>query len=116
MEHVLRADPDFTNFQPRTAADAVCRFTRCQRQGLKSIMIPECLIECSRHLPERELDLFEEWIMNPGGHDFSRAVPDDSIRAHNERVWRGIEASHGETVSPPEEDEKQAEPLPAPPS
>ena len=62
-----RADPTFTNWEPKTAYEAVDRFTRCQRNGLKAVMIPECLIKCSRRLPEPELDKFEEWIINPGG-------------------------------------------------
>ena len=47
-----RADPTFTNWEPKTAYEAVDRFTRCQRNGLKAVMIPECLIKCSRRLPE----------------------------------------------------------------
>ena len=81
------ADPSFTNFKPRTAYAAVDRFTRCTRNGLKAIMIPECLIECSRDLPPRELDKFEEWIINPNGLDFSKAVPDDRIQRDNEIMY-----------------------------
>ena len=50
-------------------------------------MIPECLIECSRDLPTEELDKFEEWIINPGGLDYSKAVPDDSIQRNNETLY-----------------------------
>ena len=105
-----RADPSFTNWKPTTAFEAVDRFTRCQRNGLKAIMIPECLIECSATLPEAELDKFEEWIINPGGLDFSKAVPDDSIRKHNETVFAKIDKGHEEKLLPPlppaDEDEK----------
>ena len=79
-----RADPTFTNWKPKTAFEAVDRFTRCQRNGLKAMMIPECL---SNNLPEAELDKFEEWIINPQGLDFSKAVPDDSIRKLNESLF-----------------------------
>ena len=82
-----RADPTFTNFKPTTAYEAVDRFTRCQRNGLKAIMIPECLIECCRHLPPGELDMFEEWIINPNGLDFSKSVPDDRIQRDNEIMY-----------------------------
>ena len=82
-----RADPSFTNFKPLTAYEAVDRFTRCQRNGLKAIMIPECLIECSRKLPPGELDKFEEWIINPNGLDFSKVVPDDRIQRDNEIMY-----------------------------
>ena len=78
------ADPSFTNWKPTTAYEAVDRFTRCQRNGLKAIMIPECLIECCRNLPPTELDKFEEWIINPNGLDFSKVVPDDRIQRDNE--------------------------------
>ena len=81
------ADPSFTNFKPQTAYAAVDRFTRCTRNGLKAIMIPECLIECSRNLPPSELDKFEEWIVNPNGLDFSKAVPDDRIQRDNEIMY-----------------------------
>ena len=81
------ADPSFTNFKPRTAYAAVDRFTRCQRNGLKALMIPECLIECSRDLPPGELDKFEEWIINPNGLDFSKAIPDDRIQRDNEIMY-----------------------------
>ena len=81
------ADPSFTNFKPQTAYAAVDRFTRCTRNGLKAIMIPECLIECSRDLPPSELDKFEEWIVNPNGLDFSKAVPDDRIQRDNEIMY-----------------------------
>jgi len=82
-----RADPSFTNWKPTTAYEAVDRFTRCQRNGLKAIMIPECLIECCRDLPPTELDKFEEWIINPNGLDFSKVVPDDRIQRDNEIIY-----------------------------
>ena len=82
-----RADPTFTNFKPTTAYEAVDRFTRCQRNGLKALMIPECLIKCSLNLPPGELDKFEEWIINPNGLDFSKSVPDDRIQRDNEIMY-----------------------------
>ena len=105
-----RADPTFTNWKPKTAYEAVDRFTRCQRNGLKSIMIPECLIECSASLPEPELDKFEEWIINPQGLDFSKAVPDDSIRKHNEEIFKtNLERDEVPPLPPVDEDEKMPE-------
>ena len=99
-----RADPSFTNWKPKTAYEAVDRFTRCQRNGLKAIMIPECLIECCRHLPEPELDKFEEWIINPGGLDYSRAVPDDKISKENATHY--LECVNKHVPPLPKEDEK----------
>ena len=102
-----RADPSFTNWKPKTAYEAVDRFTRCQRNGLKSIMIPECLIECSANLPEAELDKFEDWIINPQGLDFSKAVPDDSIRKHNEEIFKkNLERDEIPPLPPVDGDEK----------
>ena len=102
-----RADPSFTNWKPKTAYEAVDRFTRCQRNGLKAIMIPECLIECCRDLPEPELDKFEEWIINPGGLDYSKAVPDDKISKENDTLYLQEIDKHSVPPLPPaDEDEK----------
>ena len=65
MEAVRRANPKFTNFRPRTAVDAVEQFCRMQRNGLAPERIPEALIQCASCLPDREVDLFEQWIVNP---------------------------------------------------
>jgi hypothetical protein len=110
-----RADPTFTNWKPTTAFEAVDRFTRCRQNGLKAIMIPECLIECSRDLPEPELDKFEEWIINPGGLDYSKAVPDDNISKENASLY--LETSDKRETVPPlppvdEDDEKMPDVAP----
>jgi hypothetical protein len=65
MEQVRRADPKFVNYDSRTAAGAVERFCKFQRNGLPHTRIPEALIECAQGLSESELDLFEQWIINP---------------------------------------------------
>ena len=62
-----RVDPTFINYVPRTAEEAVGRFVRCRNNGLSGMMIPECLVACSRGLNTDELDLFEQWIINPAG-------------------------------------------------
>lgn len=62
-----KCDPTFTNYVPRTAEEAVGRFVRCRDNGLSAMMIPECLIECSRGLNTEELNEFEQWIINPSG-------------------------------------------------
>ena len=111
-----RADPTFTNWEPKTAYEAVDRFTRCQRNGLKAVMIPECLIKCSRRLPEPELDKFEEWIINPGGLDYSKAVPDDSIRAQCAATFQAAFGNHNRVppLPPVDEDEKMQDAFDAP--
>ena len=81
MEDVRKADPTFTGFVPRTAIEAVDRYVRCRKNGLKPMLVPECLIECAKGLSEPELGKFEDWIINPNG-DLSEVslVPADAIR------------------------------------
>ena len=62
-----KVDPTFTNYIPQTAEEAVGRFVRCRNNGMSAMMIPECLIACSRGLTPDELDVFEQWIINPSG-------------------------------------------------
>ena len=65
MDQVRRANPTFVNFKSRTATDAVEQFCRMQRNGLPPIRIPEALIECARTLNDAQMDMFEQWIVNP---------------------------------------------------
>ena len=65
MNAVRKQDPKFTNFIPKTAEEAVDRYVRCRQNGLKPMLVPECLIECSVGLTSAELDKFEAWIINP---------------------------------------------------
>ena len=65
MEAVRRANPRFVNYNSRTAIDAVEQFCRMQRNGLAAQRIPEALIECARSLNDAQMDMFEQWIVNP---------------------------------------------------
>ena len=65
MDEVRRANPMFVNFKSKTAADAVEQFCRMQRNGLPPARIPEALIECARTLNDAQMDMFEQWIVNP---------------------------------------------------
>ena len=65
MLSVRKQDPMFVNFVPRNAEEAVDRFIRCKRRGLKAYLIPECLISCAQALPPDEMEKFETWIVNP---------------------------------------------------
>ena len=65
MEAVRQANPKFTNFTSHSAVEAVRQFCRFQRNGLPHTQIPEALIECAKGLNETQLDLFEQWIVNP---------------------------------------------------
>ena len=55
MNDVRKQDPTFTNFVPRTAAEAVDRYVRCRRNGLKPMLVPECLIACAAGLDAKQL-------------------------------------------------------------
>lgn len=100
-----RADPSFTNWVPKTAYEAVDRFTRCQSNGLKALMFPECLIECSKGLPDAELDKFEDWIINPQGLDYSKAVPDSTIAEANTVIFKEAEKRQVEDEKMPDADD-----------
>ena len=88
MEQVRKADPKFTDFVPRTATEAVDTYIRCRKNGLKPMLVPECLIECARGLPESEMGMFEQWIVNPNSKSMDKLtlVP-DTIRAENEKIY-----------------------------
>ena len=88
MEDVRKADPKFTNFVPRTATEAVDRYVRCRRNGLKPMLVPECLIECAKGLDEKQLDLFESWCICPDRSlENVKLVPADTIRLANEAIY-----------------------------
>ena len=95
MEAIRKQDPTYTNFVPKTAAEAVDRYVRCRKNGLKPVLVPECLITCAVGLKGTELDKFESWIINPN-EDISEVelVPDDTIRAFNEKVYRANLLKH----------------------
>ena len=119
MELVRKTDPTFTNYVPRTAVEAVERFVRCRNNGLRPMLIPECLIECSRGLQGKELDMFESWMINPQGDlDNVPLVPMHSIREANDKIYEENLARvskdlpfSGVGLPPlPLEDEKKEEP------
>ena len=85
---VWKADPSFTNFVPKTAVEAVDRFTRCTRNGLRPMLVPECLIACARGLNGEEMDRFEAWMINPSG-DLAdvKLVEQTAIRKANEKLF-----------------------------
>jgi hypothetical protein len=89
MEDVRKQDPTFTNFVPATAAEAVDRYVRCRRNGLKPMLVPECLIACAVGLQGTELDDFENWIINPNADlDKVKLVRDDTIRLYNDKIYK----------------------------
>jgi hypothetical protein len=121
--NLWKVDPTYTNFVPKTAAEAVDRYVRCRNNGLKAMLIPECLIECARGLKEAELNKFEQWIINPSG-DLSEVdlVEQPEIREANDavfqenlaRVTANMEKADLEVEPMEQDDEKaEAEALPA---
>ena len=98
MEAVRRANPRFVNFNSRTAIDAVEQFCRMQRNGLAPQRIPEALIECAQSLNDAQMDLFEQWIVNPQdvkGMDAS-IIGNDNLKEH-----RRILAEHEQKCAEP---------------
>ena len=85
MLRVRLRDPSFVNFVPKNAEEAVERLARCRRNGLHPYMVPECIIECGKALTDEQLDLFEEYVVNPQGVDTKNIVPFDSVQKANEQ-------------------------------
>ncbi len=101
MQDVRKADPTFTKFVPRSAIEAVDRFVRCRKNGLKPMLVPECLIECAKGLSEPELNKFEDWIINPNGSlDNVKLVPCDKIAHENESIYIENCKKYEELLSP----------------
>ena len=109
MNAVRKQDPRFTNFSPKTAEEAVDRYVRCRRNGLKAMLVPECLIQCSAALTVEELDKFEAWIINPE-MDLSNLDLVESVA-----INKANDAVHAETVARVEADMlRSLPPLPLP--
>ena len=88
MDAVRKTDPTFTNYVPKTAAEAVDRYVRCRNNGLRPMLVPECLIACARGLKGKELDMFESWVINPQGDlDDVKLVETKSIREANDKIF-----------------------------
>ena len=113
MQSVRKADPSFTGFVPKSAEEAVDRYVRCRKNGLKPMLIPECLIQCAAGLKGTELDKFESWIINPMMNlNGANLVPSTTINAANDAIFEAnckrIEANMLDALPPlpQEEDEK----------
>ena len=89
MLSVRKQDPLFINFVPKNAEEAVDRYVRCKRRGLKPYLIPECLISCAQGLSPEELEKFERWIVNPEGNtdDKMELVETKQLQAENAAVF-----------------------------
>ena len=91
MLSVRKQDPLFVNFVPKNAEEAVDRFIRCKRRGLKPYLIPECLIACAQGLPPDEMEKFEAWIVDPEGNTGGGApmqlVETKEMQQRNQQVF-----------------------------
>ena len=91
MLSVRKQDPLFVNFVPKNAEEAVDRFIRCKRRGLKPYLIPECLIACAQGLPPDEMEKFEAWIVDPEGNTSGGAsmqlVETKEMQQRNQQVF-----------------------------
>ena len=67
MEDYRKADPNFVNFVPKRASEAIDLFYRFKRLGLRPEHHPETFVWCGRALDDDEGARFEEWIVAPQG-------------------------------------------------
>ena len=117
MSELWKVDPTYTNYVPTTAEEAVERFVRCRNNGLKPMLYPECLIQCSRGLDEGQIARFEEWIINPGGPISGNLVHTTKINDANDAIFaktlaRVTSKMEDEKLSEDSDDEKLP-PVPA---
>ena len=68
------ADPEYTDFDPKTVQEAILKFRRMQAQGLPPWKFPEAMIECCRKMPDEEIGKFEEWLVCPQGEPPANAT------------------------------------------
>jgi len=108
MEEVRKTDPTYVGFIPKTAAEAVDRFIRCRRNGLRAMMVPECLIKCARALTGSELQKFENWVINPHRDlDDLDLVPSLEINKSNDAVY-AENLRKAEAACPSEQEDEKA--------
>jgi hypothetical protein len=90
------ADPEYIDFEPKTAEEAILKFRRLQSKGIEAWMFPETLIKCGGHLPEEEMAKFEAWMINPTGEPDPNAVDvRDFLKAQ-----AALDAKHGRNAMP----------------
>ena len=115
-----KADPDYVNFKPTTATEAIDLFHRHKRLGVPPHLWPEVFVKCAVDLKGEELDKFESYLINPEGEPTGTLLTDVDI-AENEKLRKKLlsEATRRdmEVVDEDgrEDDEKVQEPLPEQP-
>jgi len=80
------ADPEFVNFVPATATEAVLKFRRLEKQGLHPAKYPEALIECAQALSAEEQGKFEDWIVCPQGAPGKECIDVEYFSKENRRI------------------------------
>ena len=89
------ADPEYIDFEPKTAEEAILKFRRLQA-SIEAWMFPETLIKCGGHLPDEEMAKFESWMINPCGEPDANATDvRDFLKAQAE-----LDAKHGRNAMP----------------
>ena len=86
------ADPEYVNFVPKDAMEAILKFRRLQKQGLDPSRYPEAFIECAMALSDKEVSKFEEWIVCPQGEPGKECIDVSHFSEANERTHNEIAA------------------------
>lgn len=100
------ADPEFVNFVPKDAMEAVLKFRRLQKQGLHPAKYPEALIDCAQALSAEEQGKFEEWIVCPQGVPGKECIDVEHFSKENGRIHAEMVAAQEANSST--DDEKAA--------
>ena len=102
------ADPEYIDFEPKTAEEAILKFRRLQSKGIEAWMFPETLIKCGGKLPDAEMAKFESWMINPCGEPDANAVDvRDFLKAQAE-----LDAKHGRNAMPALKESQDDEKVP----
>ena len=80
------ADPEYVNFVPKTAMEAILKFRRLQKKGLHPAKYPEALIECASELSDKEQEKFEGWIVCPQGAPGKDCIDVSYFSVENGRI------------------------------
>ena len=90
-----KADPKYTAFTPKTAAEAIDLFVRFRNLGVPVTQWPETFVSVSQALGPSELDLFREWLVCPQGEpkkDGQLYEPCAEIEAERRELARQADA------------------------
>ena len=103
MENWRLADPEYVDFEPSTVQEAILKFRRMQRMGLKPWMYPEAMVDCAKKLDNDGVAKFESWLVCPAGEPGSEAV---DVRDF-QKAQHALDVKHGRNVRAIEEDDEK---------